>query len=237
MEWARWEPTYRAILHDLGYSRAADEDARDLAAGLARTLRRPDMDALRAAIAGTDVVIAGPWALREGSEGPKDGSAEVRSPSGLRLSGASVPRAERPWIATDASTWAFDRAIAIVTDLDGDVDAQAAANARGVPMFVHAHGDNAPALRAWLPRLRGPVQPTTQAEPRAGVVNYGGFTDGDRACCLAAHLGARSLILAGFDFERAAPKPGRDAAVKLRKLAWARRIVDALDLPARVIRP
>ena len=107
--------------------------------------------------------------------------------------------------------------------------------ARGVPLFVHAHGDNVPALRRVVPALRGPVQPTTQAQPREGLLNAGGFTDGDRACCLAVELGAASLALAGFDLDEPWPKPGRDPATKARKLAWARRIIDALGVPVRAL--
>lgn len=132
--------------------------------------------------------------------------------------------------ATDAATWAFPRASAIVTDLDGDVDAQIRAR---VPLYVHAHGDNIAALRRWVPQMRGPVQPTTQAAPTADVHNSGGFTDGDRAACIAVELGASSLVLAGFDWDEPAPKAGRDPAVKRRKLAWARRIVEGLGVPLR----
>jgi len=133
-------------------------------------------------------------------------------------------------LATDAAGWAFGRAEAIVTDLDGDVEAQLAS---GAPLFVHAHGDNREALRRWLPRMRGPVQPTTQAAPRDGVENYGGFTDGDRACCIAIAHGATALALAGFDFEEPWPKPEREPETKRRKLAWARRIIEGLGVPVR----
>lgn len=135
-------------------------------------------------------------------------------------------------IATDAASWAFPQAIAIVTDLDGDAGAQIASP---VPLYVHAHGDNRAALARWMPERRGPTQPTTQAEPARGVENHGGFTDGDRACCIAVALGARSLALAGFDFDAPWPKPGRDANVKRRKLAWARRIIEGLDVPVRTL--
>ena len=206
MEWAAWEPTYRSILADFGYDPKLDELARDeLDAMLAE---RPvyDLAPLRALFARKDVVVAG----------PKPPSSPPPHP---RL------------IATDAASWAFDGAIAIVTDLDGDVHAQREANARGVPLFVHAHGDDRETLRRVVPTLSGPVVGTTQAQPRGRVANFGGFTDGDRACALAVALGAASLTLVGFDFDEPWPKPGRDAATKRRKLAWARRIIDRLGVP------
>jgi len=124
---------------------------------------------------------------------------------------------------------------AIVTDLDGDVALQVALNAVGVPLVVHAHGDNRDALARHVPALRGPVLGTTQAAPRGRVRSFGGFTDGDRACCLAVVLGARSLTLAGFDWDAPAPKAGREADIKKRKLAWARRIVEGLGVPVRMV--
>jgi uncharacterized Rossmann fold enzyme len=42
------------------------------------------------------------------------------------------------------------------------------------------------------------------------------------------------LTLAGFDFGAPAAKPGRDASTKARKLAWAKRIIDGLRVPARI---
>lgn len=205
MEWALWEPTYRAILADFGYDRAQDEVARDELDALLAFRPVADLAPLRARFADRDVVVAGP---------------------------KPQPHPQpQPVVATDAASWAFGRASCIVTDLDGDVALQAEANARGVPLFVHAHGDNRDAVRRVVPKLTGPVAGTTQAEPRGRVANFGGFTDGDRACCVAVALGASSLTLAGFDFDAPWPKAGRDAGTKLRKLAWARRIVDGLGVP------
>jgi len=207
--WAQWEPTYRRILQDFGYSAAADLEERDLLHALTTRATWIDGSELRAALEGREVIVAGP--------------RPTELPPG-------------PVIATDAASWAFDRATAIVTDLDGDVEAQVQANARGVPLFLHAHGDNIATLRKHAQRFIGPLQPTTQAAPRDHVLDVGGFTDGDRACCLAAELGARSLVLAGFDFDTPWPKPGADPSIKRRKLAWARTIIDSLGIPYRVVR-
>ena len=215
MDWAAWAPTYRAILADFGWDEARDAAARDLLDGLLADAWRLDVDALRGRIAGREVYVAG------GAATPED-------------AGRVPPDA--PLLVADAACRAVvpvRRPDAIVTDLDGDVALQAAASAVGVPVLLHAHGDNAPALRQHARAFRGPVLGTTQAEPRGRVHNFGGFTDGDRACCLAAHLGASGLALVGFDWARPAPKPGLDPAAKARKLAWGRRIVDGLGLPTR----
>lgn len=215
MDWRAWEPTYAAILQDLGYDRAADEAARDVLDDLLSDAWRLDLGDLRARLSGREAFVVG------GAATPGDV--------------ARVPP-DAPLLVADAACGAVvprRRPDAIVTDLDGDVPLQVAANAMGVPVVLHAHGDNVPALRAHARSFRGPVLGTTQAEPRGRVANLGGFTDGDRACCLAAHLGATSLALVGFDFERPAAKPGLALETKRRKLAWARRIVDGLGVPTR----
>lgn len=215
MDAARWDPLYEEILADLGYDRAADERARDwLDAELARH-DEADLAGLADALRGREAWVVGAAA----------------TPADLAL----VPR-DAPLLVADAAAALVlprRRPLAVVTDLDGDVPAQAAANARGVPLFVHAHGDNLDALRRHVPSLAGPLVGTTQAAPRGRVRAFGGFTDGDRAACVAAALGASSLALVGFDFGEPVAKPGRDPAVKRRKLAWARRILDALDVPWR----
>lgn len=210
MDRADWEPLYREILSDFGYDRAADEAARDELDALLASKMRVDMARLRARFAGREAAVVGPHV-------------------------AELPDA--PTLVTDAAAgWAVPRRRpdAIVTDLDGDVAAQLAANAMGVPLFVHAHGDNRAALSAHVPGMLGPVQGTTQAEPRGLVADYGGFTDGDRACCLAVELGASAIVLVGFDWDAPAPKPGSDLSMKRRKLAWARRIVESLGVPIRL---
>jgi uncharacterized Rossmann fold enzyme len=96
---------------------------------------------------------------------------------------------------------------------------------RGVPVAVHAHGDNDGAIRKVVPDCDGAfVLPTTQAEPHGPVRNFGGFTDGDRAAFLADHLGAARLVLVGWDFDD--PTVG---SAKARKLEWAERLLHWLE--------
>src|SRR3990170_3095 len=106
---------------------------------------------------------------------------------------------EHPLVAADEATSVLRKAgirpDVIVTDLDGDLAA----------------------IEAWAPKFRGRVIGTTQAGPFGRIHNFGGFTDGDRAAFLADHLGARSLLLLGFDFETPSPKDA-DPETKKRKL-------------------
>jgi uncharacterized Rossmann fold enzyme len=209
MDWPTWEPTYAAILAEFGYDRIADERARDELDDLLADRWQADLDALRSQVRGHEVVVLG-------------GAPHGALPLGpLFVADPREPPPRQPTL--------------IVTDLDGDVALQVALNAVGIPIAVHAHGDNRLALSEHVPRLRGPVLGTTQAERRGRVHNFGGFTDGDRACCIAAELGAASLALAGFDFSLPAPKPGRDPGVKTRKLAWAKKIIDGVGIPVRFV--
>jgi uncharacterized Rossmann fold enzyme len=112
---------------------------------------------------------------------------------------------------------------AVFTDLDGATDEFLAMNEQGTTMVVHAHGDNIPLLRYWVPRFRGPLVATTQGRPFAHLHNFGGFTDGDRAVFAAHALGAGDVALAGFDLDDRSVDP-----MKRGKLYWARRLLALL---------
>jgi len=66
----------------------------------------------------------------------------------------------------------------IVTDLDGPVASEVAANVRGALVAVHAHGDNAPAIDRWVPEFTGQLAGSWAGPPRDGLFDVGGFTDG-----------------------------------------------------------
>ena len=206
MNFEEWSPVYEAILSDFGFDRAADERARDLLADLATPF---DLDRL-AAFGGATVAVAG--------AGPSlpDETAVAR--------GADIVVA-----ASTAADVLADRGIAVdlmVTDLDKNVDTAVSHSERGVPVAVHAHGDNVPALRSAVPEFDPEfLLPTTQAEPAGPVRNFGGFTDGDRGAFLADHLGAAELRFPGWDFDDAAVGP-----MKARKLDWAERLLRWLEV-------
>ncbi|MBD3260132.1 MAG: DUF115 domain-containing protein [Candidatus Altiarchaeales archaeon] len=87
-----------------------------------------------------------------------------------------------------------------VTDLDGDVNSILRANSYGCITVVHAHGDNIDSLSSVVPHLEGRVLGTTQHRPTPKLHNFGGFTDGDRACYLVDHFKPSFIVLAGMDF-------------------------------------
>ena len=113
-----------------------------------------------------------------------------------------------------------------VTDLDFDQ--------RNIPkipektiVVVHAHGDNITAIKKYASEFKRFVA-TCQTEDYGGVRNIGGFTDGDRGVSLACKMGARKIILVGFDFENPVEKEGKDSNIKRKKLHWAKKIIEEL---------
>ena len=119
-----------------------------------------------------------------------------------------------------------------MTDLDSSpemLDAQLELNAKGALMVIHAHGDNNPALRKYLPHIKGRVMGTTQTEPEGRLHNFGGFTDGDRAVTMASHFGAAEIALLGFNLTTPVWKEGVDPGTKKKKLRWAERIIAMAD--------
>ncbi len=206
MEFKEWNPVYERVLADFGFDPGADERARD---ALAELVGPDRFDADRLDVAGRTVAVAG--------AGPS-----------LRDELDRVEAADVAFAASSAAEVLREAGVAVdlvVTDLDGTPETARALSAEGTPVAVHAHGDNVPTLREWVPRFDAAnVLPTTQAEPRGPVVNFGGFTDGDRAAFAADHLGASRLTFAGWDFEDPSV-----SETKARKLRWAARLLRWLE--------
>ncbi|MDR3283478.1 MAG: DUF115 domain-containing protein [Candidatus Methanoplasma sp.] len=218
MRFDEWEPTYEQVLADMGYDRADDETS-------ARVLRMAtlgsdlvDDDVLRR-IVGREATVLG--------DAPclVDDITRIGRIGAVICCGSAVGRAAAAGVAPDV----------VVTDLDGDIGPQILACNAGAVAVIHAHGDNPPLIARYASEFKGPVMLTSQSAPVGGVSNYGGFTDGDRAVCLARHFGARRIRLLGFDLANPMAKEGSDPGTKLKKLVWAERIIsigglDDIDL-------
>ena len=207
MNFETWEPVYGAILADFGFDRAADEQARDRLAE--RVSGHDTLDPGEIGQFDGTVAVAG------GAASLSDELSTVAGADAVVTAGAALSRLQTAGLAVDCA----------VTDLDSTPE-QALDLARdGTPVVAHAHGDNIPAVETYAPRLaEGALVPTTQARPAGPVRNVGGFTDGDRAAFLAAHLGADRLVFPGWDFEDSSV--GR---MKARKLVWAERLLYWLE--------
>lgn len=207
MDLLEWEACYLEILRDFGFPRRWDEVAAEVLVEHLRDSQLASEDDVKRIILGKDVLVVA------------DSDVEVEE---TYLSQGTI-------IAADGATTKL-RELGIVpeivvTDLDGDVEDQLEANAKGAICVIHAHGDNIDAIREWTKRFNGKVAGSTQSMPFGPLHNYGGFTDGDRAALLAQHFHARAITLVGFDFDRPKAKPGKDPRMKLRKLGWAERII------------
>jgi hypothetical protein len=199
MDFRNWEPHYREILGYFSFDRAADEEAARLLASL---MTRDNLLSLAALTCDNEVTVCG------NAPCLKDELGKIRGVV----------------FAADAAADVLDahgiRPDAVFTDLDGTTDRLIALNKEGTIVVIHAHGDNMPMLRHWVPRFTGPVVATTQSAPLPGVHNFGGFTDGDRAVFAADELGAASITIIGFDLDDTNVEP-----MKRGKLMWARKLL------------
>jgi 2-amino-4-hydroxy-6-hydroxymethyldihydropteridine diphosphokinase len=199
MNYELWEPHYREIVEYFGFDRAGDEEAARL---LSTLLDRDNLLSLASLTEGNEVTVCG------NAPCLKD---ELEKITGIVF-------------AADAAAEVLDshgiRPDAIFTDLDGATDRFIELNNEGTIIVVHAHGDNIPLLRHWIPRFNGKVVGTTQAAPLPHIYNFGGFTDGDRAVFAADELGASHITLAGFDLDDKNVEP-----MKRGKLHWARKLL------------
>ncbi|MHA1311594.1 MAG: 6-hydroxymethylpterin diphosphokinase MptE-like protein [Candidatus Helarchaeota archaeon] len=112
------------------------------------------------------------------------------------------------------------------SDLDGNIEDIIRANEDGTITIIHAHGDNMHLIEKYTPMFRGQILGSVQTRAFENLINYGGFTDGDRCVFLAAKFKARKIVLFGFDFGEEVgeySKPGlgihpagRNKIIKLR---------------------
>lgn len=207
-----WQPIYERICKDFGYDPAEDTKSAIKLAGLLGDRGKKTLPIVRKSMPSSVLVCGGGDTLAD------------------ELSAMTIDR--YVVVADAAASVVNDTGIdidMIVTDLDGIVEDQIGLNSNGTVVFIHAHGDNQSALDRYVRSFVGPVVGTCQCPPPPGLFNFGGFTDGDRAACICAELGAKDVLLAGFDFDSPSSKVGRRKDVKKRKLQWAKTIIDMLE--------
>lgn len=212
MDLQTWLPMYDAICEEFGFDKRLDAESADFLAGSLQGRGEAGLASVRGKFPKSVTVCGGSQALGD----------EISS---MQLDGYVVA-------ADSATSVLLEAGIEpnlIVTDLDGIVEDQIELDKKGVAVFIHAHGDNRPALEKYVPLFTGTVVGTCQCPPPKGLYNFGGFTDGDRAACICAALGARDIQLVGFDFENPSEKAGKRRDVKKRKLHWAKKIIDELS--------
>lgn len=143
------------------------------------------------------------------------------------------------FIAADGSIGSvnsYTNIACVVTDFDGNPHLDKAAKC-GVLFIAHAHGDNNSRWQHTVAKWSGFATPpdlilshqTTQMI--GGMHNFGGFTDGDRALCLALFLGVKKelISLIGFSTQKIGEFSGQtNNDAKFVKLQWMKRIVETL---------
>jgi 2-amino-4-hydroxy-6-hydroxymethyldihydropteridine diphosphokinase len=223
VEYSRWAPYYERIRVQLGLPFDREETAlAGLRAVLPRNARAKPLERIRPRLAGREVVVVGlapgagpPPMWRRSEEGGQFAIVAADGATATCLTAGIVPDV-------------------VVTDLDGPLPAEVAANQRGSLVVVHAHGDNQGAVAEWVPQFPGELAGSWAGPPAEDVIDVGGFTDGDRGVFLAEHLGARRILLWGFDFTRVVEPDLASRTRKRVKLAWARRAIGALADQGRV---
>ncbi|HJJ89185.1 MAG TPA: DUF115 domain-containing protein [Methanocorpusculum sp.] len=205
MKFEEWELYYTQILNFFGFSREEDELAARI---LAKLLPHDDFDRLRDTVQGRNCIVCG------------------NAPS-LLEDICTTNFSDKVIIAADAAARVLlltdHRPDVIFSDIDGMDDDFLVMNDLGTILVLHAHGDNIPLIRSWVPKVRGPVVGTTQASPLPHVYNFGGFSDGDRGVFCVYELGAASVSLIGFDLDDRSVDP-----VKHGKLMIARKLLKLL---------
>ena len=130
----------------------------------------------------------------------------------------------------------WSNTLALVTDADGHPHISRAAE-REIMHILHAHGDN---QKDWMKLVEELSEMTTpprlilthQTPDRIeGMLNPGGFTDGDRTICLIGFLGIpiSDITLLGYRSDIVGKWSGAtDPERKLRKLIFMQEVIDRL---------
>jgi len=150
-----------------------------------------------------------------------DGSAGV-------LSTLPDSTAERAW----------SRLACIVSDGDGGQGTIEAVK-RGIPVFLHAHGDNPAEWESLLEIAAEAPTPSplvlTHQTPVSipGMHNPGGFTDGDRAACVICSMGVpkEAITMLGTRIDVVGRWSGvTEAETKMEKLQWMDKVLRTLEI-------
>ncbi len=221
LDYSEWEPVYLEIVKDFGFD--VDEDEISVRMLKALTLNSDLVfEDVLADLIGNRVTVFG-------DANRLEDDIEKMIPKGTFISaGSATERVMDAGIVPDI----------VVTDLDGNINCQMKAGNSGAITIVLAHGDNVNNIARYITGFKGPLILTTQGRPSGTVVNYGGFTDGDRAVCTARHFGAKEIILEGFDFDEPRLREGDVLERSLKKLKWAEKIIFGMNpSDVSIIRP
>ena len=235
MELKEWESIYNEIIEDFGFSKEDDlKSALTLSNILKNSKNNISLKYVNKLIKDREVYIfgAGP-SLKEHVNILKDTINNAENDDHNRT--------KYLIISADGATKALlEENIVpdiIVSDLDGDLNAIIECNRKGSIVVVHAHGDNIDIIKTYAPKLRNIIGSSQVPKEIPNIINYGGFTDGDRCCFFAEHFGAKRMILCGMDFGEYTTKYSRPYLkndiekaddIKIKKLQYAKKLINWL---------
>lgn len=209
MKYELWEPYYKAILEDFGWTAEGDETAARLLSSMLPE-QSPYLEKVKELIRDRDVIVCGKAPCLENDMEKVDWWYKYT----VIAADGAVTTLLRQGIVPDI----------VVTDLDGSHVDLLKADALGAIILAHAHADNVESVKELVPKFMHVVG-TTQTSPLANVYNFGGFSDGDRCVFLAKEFGAKSIEIIGFDLDDTSVTPK-----KLKKLKWARKLLGDLGI-------
>jgi hypothetical protein len=223
MRYDQWIACYEEIMDELGFKRCDDDKATSIISKLVRNKNLATVSELAELIYGKHVYIFGAGKSLE--EKVKNGT--------LHQIDSFCDDESTAIIAVDGATSALLKnnimPDIIMTDLDGNVDDQIAANEQGAIVVIHAHGHNMAAMKKYMSRFTGKIFATTQSTPIKNVHNFCGFTDGDRAVFMAEYFMARCVKLIGFDFSGEASEfSPTESAIKAKKMLWGKILIERI---------
>ncbi|MEL9940902.1 MAG: 6-hydroxymethylpterin diphosphokinase MptE-like protein [Ignisphaera sp.] len=188
---ADWWIIYLDIVEKLGIDPKWDRLATEIAYRIAY-FSDPPLETLKSLIIGQRVVVFG-----AGHNLENHINMVVRSPKWRKAVFIAADGASKALLENGLEPHI------VVTDLDGDLKYIWRSVEEGSIPVVHVHGDNIDVVTRFLYEIvksgrRFVV--TTQIEPMYPIMNFGGFTDGDRAFAIAVLFNAYEILLAGMDF-------------------------------------
>lgn len=198
MKLEKWLPIYYRILEDFGFSKEEDEKAAKLMHGLGKE-KLLNSSVVRKVIEGKSVAVIG-LSIKEKEF--RSINEEVKITAGKTL--LKIRKFSPSFVPEIHVTDMEEREL--IKKLD-----------RKCILVLHAHGDNIDLIRSVVPEISGFIA-TTQSVPFNRVYNFGGFTDGDRAVCMAKEMGANVINIYGFNFKET-------SGIKKKKLRWAEKIL------------
>ncbi len=208
MEFTDWYPIYREIVKKFGFSESDDMvSCRILSSKIPS---EPDLSVLDE-FRGKPVMVIG------NSPDVDEKLDLVEDTIHIVAGSAIVPYFRR-----------FGYPDILVTDLDGDGGLSLTSMENSSVVFIHAHGDNIDAISSLKIKRGYRVFGTCQCKPEKNLLNFGGFTDGDRAVFLADFLGSSRITLVGFDWANVMEDSESLARIKMRKLGVARHLITDL---------